>query len=304
MKDFLKTKSFKILIAVLLITIGVIIISVKEKGFKPAAILDFITTPIQKVATKLTQSAADIFSNGGSNSDDKEKIKSLENEVRYLRNQVIDYQNIKQQNEQYEKYKALEAKDASIKFSPASVIGRNPNENFYSITINQGSIAGIKENDAVITENGLIGWIYSVNPSSSVVKTILSPDTKIGAIDKISRDVGVISGNIKLADQNLTRLNFVSAQNNIQPDEIIVSSGLGGIYPRDLPIGKVKEVKIDEYDSSYYAILEPVEDIRKIRDLFVIKEFSGQGKVSMKSIQDIFSEGSKESPEAKNENKK
>ena len=96
----------------------------------------------------------------------------------------------------------LKQKDTSLKMVPSSIIGRDPNANFYSFTIDEGSISGISVNDPVITDKGLVGWVYSVSANSCKVKSILSPETNVGVVDIRTGDSGVIKGSVKLAKDN------------------------------------------------------------------------------------------------------
>ena len=135
-------------------------------------------------------------------------------------------------------------------------------------------------NNAVITENGLVGWVYKVDAATCKVKTILSPDTKAGAVDKQSGDSGIVSGNTYLCDQNLTALNTLAEDNKVKEGDMVVTSGTGGVYPGNLIIGKVKEIKTDSYDNSRYAVIEPYEDIRKITAAAVITDFEKKSEES------------------------
>jgi rod shape-determining protein MreC len=78
----------------------------------------------------------------------------------------------------------------------------------------------------------------------------------------------------------------------VQASNIIITSGLGGIYPKGLPIGKVKEVKHEQYDVSLSAIIEPFVDVKTVHDVFIITKFEGQGEVLSSST---FSSGSSSS---------
>ena len=98
-------------------------------------------------------------------------------------------------------------------------------------------------------------------------------------MDKQSNDSGIISGSASLCDDNLTSLTKIEENNKIKVGDMIVTSGTGGIYPGNLIIGKVKEIKFNSYDTSRYAIVEPYEDIRKIASAAVITDFDTKGEV-------------------------
>lgn len=244
-----------------------------------STVIGLITTPIQKISTSISNHASQVTQTKKTTQELETELTEKKEEIKRLRSVLIDYYDIKKENAQFAKYYDLKQQDPSLKFLPGSVIGRDPNEDFYNFTIDQGSLSGVSVNDPVMTDNGLIGWVYSVGANFSKVKTILSPDTKVGAIDKVTGDSGVITGSIKLADNNLTKMAFIQSGNTMQPGDILVTSGLSGMYPKNLKIGEVKEITHDEYDASLYAVVKPYEDVRKVKDVFVVIDFKGKGKI-------------------------
>ena len=99
------------------------------------------------------------------------------------------------------------------------------------------------------------------------------------SVDKQSNDSGIISGSASLSDNNLTSLTKLEENNKIKQGDMIVTSGTGGIYPGNLIIGKVKEIKFNSYDASRYAVVEPYEDIRRRTSAAVITDFDTKGEV-------------------------
>ena len=143
-------------------------------------------------------------------------------------------------------------------------------------------------NDPVITENGLIGWVSDVELTTCRVRTILSPDTKASAIDKKTSDNGIISGNAEYCDDNLTCLTKIAENNKIKVGDIVVTSGTGGVYPKNLIIGKVKELKFNSYDTTRYAVVEPYEDIRTVTSAAIITDFDVDFELNTELRIDIF----------------
>src|SRR5699024_1283212 len=143
---------------------------------------------------------------------------------------------------------------------------------------------GVSVNDPVVTDEGVVGWVSSANSISAVVTTILSPDTRLGGTaetggtDKVTGESGVISTNLRLSDQGLIKLGYLTAATDAQPGDIVVTSGLGGIYPQNLKIGVIESVEHEEYDVSLYALVRPFVDVTEVRDVMVITSFLGQGE--------------------------
>ena len=269
----INNKSLKPLIITLVILCVVALLSLGENSVIPSAVNAF-TNGLFSVTANATASA-----DTASYDDLKVENEKLKKENAELREQLADYYDVKQENAKLWKYYDLKKQNPSYKIQPATVIMRDANDDFYSFTLDIGTSSGVAVNNPVITENGLVGWVCKADLTTCKVKTILSPDTKAGAVDKQSDDSGIISGSASLCDDNLTSLTKIEENNKIKVGDMIVTSGTGGIYPGNLIIGKVKEIKFNSYDTSRYAIVEPYEDIRNITSAAVITDFDTKGEV-------------------------
>lgn len=207
----------------------------------------------------------------------KEENENLKTEINKLQNNVVDYYNLKRENLRLKKFYGIKDSDSSLKFVLASVIGRDATEVFGDFTIDQGTESGISINDAVITENGLVGKVCQVNKSFSKVKTILSPDVKIAAINSRTNESGMISGALEYAGSNLTRMIFIPARNDMKNGDILTTSGISGMYPKNLKIGTVKATEYDSRENLHYALVDVFEKITDISDVFVVTDFHGKG---------------------------
>ena len=269
-----QNKNFRVLVLTLII---ILVISVMSLGNNSV-----VSTALNGAFKGLFQLSASATASADSVDVQtlKEENEKLRQENAELREQLADYYNTKAENERLRKYYDLKKENPSYKIQPANIIRRDTNDDFYSFTLDIGSADGVGVNNAVITENGLVGWVYKVDAATCKVKTILSPDTKAGAVDKQSGDSGIVSGNTYLCDQNLTALNTLAEDNKVKEGDMVVTSGTGGVYPGNLIIGKVKEIKTDSYDNSRYAVIEPYEDIRKITAAAVITDFEKKSEES------------------------
>ncbi len=268
-------KNLKILVITLVILVVMGVFSLGENSI--------ITSAVNGFTRGLFQVSASVSSSDTANVDDlKAENEKLRQENAQLREQLVDYYDIKAENDRLWKYYDIKKQNPSYNICPATVIKRDTNDDFYSFTLDIGSAKSVKINDPVITKNGLVGWVCSVDVSTCKVKTVLSPDTKAGAVDKQSGDNGIISGNAVLCDKNQTQLTKIAENNKIKEGDIVVTSGTGGVYPKNLIIGKVKELKFNSYDTTRYALIEPYEDIRTVTAAAVITAFDGKGEVADK----------------------
>lgn len=268
-------KNLKILVITLVIILVMGVFSLGENSVILSAVNGF--------TRGLSQVSAAASSSDTATADDlKTENEKLRQENAHLREQLVDYYDVKEENDRLWKYYDIKKQNPSYNICPGTVIKRDTNDDFYSFTLDIGSAKSVKLNDPVITENGLIGWVCSVDVSTCKVKTVLSPDTKAAAVDKQSGDNGIISGNAALCDKNQTQLTKIAENNKIKEGDIIVTSGTGGVYPKNLIVGKVKELRFNSYDTTRYALIEPYEDIRTITAAAVITAFDGKGEVADK----------------------
>ena len=243
-----------------------------------------ISAPFQQATTAIANDAA----NGSNKTRDELIIENqeLKKEINELAAQVIDYDDIKKENDVLKKYYGIKDDNPSYKIAIANVIRRDPNDDFYGFTIDKGSRDDVKINDTVITDNGLIGWISEVNVTTSKVTTLLSPEAKVGAMDKKSGDSGIATGSVQLSEDGLIMLSVISADNTIKQNDIIITTGVGGVYPPDIIIGRVTKLDYNTYDTTPYAVIKPYEDIKSVSDVVVITSFEGQGVIEAVSDTD------------------
>ncbi len=284
MKELVQTKKFRALLTAVCI---LLVCSVVTSGGNNvlADALSWVTVPMQRVSTLAANNASVSLETAATTKEELlQENRQLRERIAQLESQLVEYYDLKEENAQLYKYLDMKQENPDFKPVAASVIGRDPSS-FYSFTIDQGTQAGISLNDPVVTDEGVVGWVSAVNSISAKVTTILSPDTKIGGVaeigasDKVSGEAGVISTNIRLSDQGLIKLGYLTADTTAKESNIVVTSGLGGRYPPNLKIGTILSLHHEEYDVSLYALVKPFVDVTTVRDVMVLTEFEGQGEV-------------------------
>ena len=148
---------------------------------------------------------------------------------------------------------------------------------YYSFVISKGSSSGVEVNDPVIYGKHLVGVVSSVKANTAVVKTILDPSVNVGVYDIQSREYGYITTNNELSKEDKCMMPGLKNTTSITSGSVICTSGIGGIYPKDLIIGTVSDVLNDAKTVSVYAVINPGVTIADLREVFVIKSFNGQG---------------------------
>jgi len=283
MRELFRSRGFKVMIAVILILLAVILYTASTGQAFTASLFGLVSTPMQQISGAAVDAAGNVIANK-SPEQLRAENEQLRAELNKKNNELIDYYKVKAENNQYRQYLQLKEENPDYKFVSATKIGSDPNENFYGFTIDKGSVHGVKKNDPVITAAGLVGYVSDVGATYAKVKTILDAAISVGGHDARTRDGGIVSGTVELADEGLTKMRYISNQHQMEAGDIICTSGLGGIYPYGLPIGVIREIRPEEHDISLYALIAPVIDIRKVTDVLVIISFEGQGEVVEEDI--------------------
>ena len=155
----------------------------------------------------------------------------------------------------------------------ATVLSRNKSYWFNTLTIDKGSKSGIHKNMAVITKNGLIGKITNVSKTSSEVKLITSDDInfKVSVSIKTNDEdnYAILNGYDKKT--GLIKATGIDKTTNINIDDIVLTSGLGEMFPSGIYIGTVKDIKSDKYNLSKTVYIKTNQDFNDIHYVTVLK---------------------------------
>ncbi|MDL2233668.1 rod shape-determining protein MreC [Ruminococcaceae bacterium OttesenSCG-928-L11] len=290
MKDFLKSVRFKILVAILTVLLGFMIMAVYTGGSASlfAQLITLVTVPIQRVSANISYSVSEFFDQFVDAKYIHEENEVLKAEVNELRRIVADYERIKHENEQFRQIIGVMENRQDLTTEIAAVIARDAADRFYSFTIDKGSFNGVKRLDPVMTADGLVGYVTEVGFTYAKVITVLDVEMDVGAYDSTrtpgvniydssTRDIGIISGTIELAASGLCQMEYLPRESSISAGDIIMTSG-GSMFPKDILVGTVQQVKPNSHGTSLVAIIKPAADIVNVKNVFVITHFEGQGE--------------------------
>lgn len=278
MKDFLKSKQFKALMVVLAMLFAFFLRALYTGSLMPllSGLGGIVMTPVARVTAAIAGSAEETLSPYLNVAKLKEENRLLREENQQLTQQLVDYQNLKTENDQFREFLELKEHNKDFTFEPASVVGRSPDERFGSFTIDVGSYHGVSPRDPVITPDGLVGVVTQVSYGYSQVSTILDISVDVGAVAVRTLDTGVITGTIALAEQNRCKLGFLSRDSGVAVGDVIVTSGIGGLLPKGLVIGTVEKLESESSGLSLYGVIRPDADIAGAKSVVVIKGFAGK----------------------------
>ena len=280
MNRFVKTTWFKICVAVFVLLFALLIFAAaSKKGSSPlSSVFGRVAEPVSSVSASLGNTFARLTSGIRSKTAYQEEIKELKKEIISYQRELADYEQLKQQNELYQNALGVKEKNSDFEFVYASVIGRDAADVYTSFTLSKGSNDGVAVNDPVICGDGqLVGVVSKVAKTYCVVSTILDPNVSVSVYEIRTRETGYVSNTTILSEGGLLKVSGLSRNTSVTAGGLVCSSGVGGVYPKDLVVGTVKEVKDDDHTISSYLIVVPTMEIKDIEDVLIITSFEGQG---------------------------
>ena len=148
----------------------------------------------------------------------------------------------------------------------AQVIGRDPTGWFKSIIIDKGKRSGVKVNMPVVNASGVVGRIVSVSPNYAKVLLVIDQNSAVDCLIQRSRDRGMVKG----LSHGKCKLDYLVKSSDVVDGDIIITSGLGGVFPKGLALGHVIEVK--ERPGELFKDIEimPAVNFSKLEEVMVI----------------------------------
>ena len=164
----------------------------------------------------------------------------------------------------------------------ASIINRNPTAWYQTLTLNRGTNDGVAVNNPVIGEYGLVGKVVAVTSSTSEVLLITDSEGQVSALVRGSTGsptFGIVQGTYKKtsrleAEGNLQML--FRRDDNVNVGDFVLSSGLGGVYPVDIPVGKVEQIQLDRSGLLKTAYITPLVDFDSLEEVYIVKTTGGK----------------------------
>ena len=276
MKDFFDTWKFKILVIVAVFLVGIMAYAGANGRLTaaPQELLSVVLTPLQKVTSALSGGAASVWEKYTSIDDVMDRNEQLEAENAELRQQMVDYDRIKAENDAYKALARIQDTNSEASYVSAFVIGRDPLDEFGGFTLDQGSTDGVAVNDAIISDRGyLLGVVVEVDATSCKVMTILHPSFNAAGVISRTRENGIITGSADYAADGQCVLTNLDRATAARKGDQVITTGLGGVFPANLLVGTVQEVVPEQSGKSSSAVILPGADPRTVKHVFIVTEY-------------------------------
>lgn len=233
---------------------------------------------IEKVCYKPFQGLGKMMNEFFTLKDVREENQILKSNVEKMESMEAENIELKREIDKLKEELAVEHVLTDYDYLNATVISRNSFYWYNMLTIDKGSHNGIEEGMVVVNSTGLIGKITNVSTFSSDVKLITTNDTN----NKIS--VTITNGDNKLTgvingydyDSGLLSVEGISNTSTVNVGDLVYTSGLGGVFPSGILIGKVESLTTDVYDLSKIIQVKPSANFMDINYVTILKRNDGQ----------------------------
>lgn len=238
-----------------------------------------ITMPFRMAGSAIAmpfQGIGNIFSNLTA---DQQTLSDLKAENEQLRSRNAELEETNQSTQRLQGL--LDLKNTyNLQSTGARVISGSTDSFNNTIVIDKGTSSGLAVGMPVVDSGGVIGQIIECGPTTSTVRLITDEKSGVAAMVQSSRAQGMLMGS---ASRQIT-LNLINTNQKVAVGDTVVTSGLGGVFPKGLPLGKVTSVEAAPGSLYYTIVIEPYGNVSTNEEVMVITSLSEEQKATADDI--------------------
>jgi rod shape-determining protein MreC len=225
--------------------------------------------PFQRLATEAIDGARDLWTRYLNLVEVAKENEVLRARVRELEAERQRLAEIELQNRRLEELLDFRS-GMAVTSVAARVIGRDASGLFESFTLDRGEQDGVRPGMAVLCAEGVVGRIAQVSPNASRVLLVTNHNSGVDAIVQRSRARGIVEGVLG----GRTVLKYVKHTEDVEVGDLVITSGLDGIYPKGVPIGRVVSVARKDFGLFLLAEVVPAVDFSRLEEVLVVTSAS------------------------------
>lgn len=268
MKPF-KNKLTVTIVVLSVAFLGIIIFSLNKNSNSISSSIGSVISPLQKIIYNVNdkvKSSFDFFINFSNVKKENDELKAKNSE---LENKLVEYNSIKEENVRLRDVLNYTEVNNDYNYIGCDIIGYSGGNISNGYVINKGTNDGVKKDMIIINSSGLVGKIVKSESNYSIVQTILNKNIAVAAMVESTRETtGIIQGMTE--NKSLVKLSNIPIDSAIKEGDVILTSGLGMVYPKEIRIGEVMSIEVDNVGVMKNAMVKPYVDFNKLEELFII----------------------------------
>lgn len=267
-QDSSKTKIVNNLIVAVLAIYG---ISQKQFNLDEPSLFHQVVTefisPMQKGLANSRKNFSSLWENYLSIVNTSKENAILKKQISRLESDLTTMEEMRKENLRMKRLLNF-SDDQPYKKIMAQVVGWDSSNEFKVIRLNKGSIHGIKPMSPVITDHGLVGYVYRVTQNYSDVLSILDQNNRVDVVVERTRTHGIVEGifNFKCV------LKYITRNEPVEVGDKLITAGVGGIYPKGLKVGMITDISRENFGMTLSIEVVPSVDFHKLEEVLVLIE--------------------------------
>lgn len=228
-----------------------------------------VFVPVQRFFYQMTDNISSFFQKTFNTTDLTKENQHLKEQLANLKSELADYDELQKENKRLSELLEYKQAQTNYQFKVAGIVAKDPGIWFDSFTINVGTNDGVAVDMPVVTPDGVVGRIEEVGLNWSKVMTIIDGRSGISSIIERTRDVGSVRGRMESEPSDpLLDMEFLPIDTDIQVGDNVLTSGIGGIYPKGLTIGQV--VEAGEQGNQKKVVVKSAVNFRNLEEVMVM----------------------------------
>lgn len=266
-------RRYALLLAVLLVSLFLLTVQTRGGGPTRAAdLVALVVTPFQSLLAKVHRGTLGAWHTFADRKAVRSENLALRADNERLRVQSLQVRETDQENRRLRRLLALRD-SMPLATLTGEIIGREGGGWARSLTVNRGRADGIAQQMPVIVPEGLVGRVAQVRSGASVVQLLNDPTSTVGAVVQRTRTPGLVEGE----PGGGVRFKFMARDGaGVAPGDLIVTSGLGTLFPKGIPVGRVTTIEDKGSALFHFAVLAPAVDFTRVEEVLLLTGQSTQ----------------------------
>jgi rod shape-determining protein MreC len=262
-----RVRRYVLLALVLLVCLFLLTVQTRGGGTGRAGdVVASVTTPMQSLLVKIHRGALGVWTTYVDWKAVRSENVLLRTESERLKLQALQVDEIRQENDRLRRLLVLHER-LPLPTLSGEIIGREAGGWVRALTVNRGRGNGIVRQAPVIVPEGLVGRVVQVRAGASVVQLLNDPASTVGAVVQRTRTPGLVEGDAAGA----VRFKFMARDGaQVTKGDLVVTSGLGNLFPKGLPIGRVAAIEDKGSALFHFAVLTPTVDFARIEEVLLV----------------------------------
>ncbi len=228
-------------------------------------IVSEIIAPVQEGLSNSKKNFSSLWNNYLSIVNTSKENTILKKQISRLESDLTSAEEMRKENLRLKRLLSFSDEQPSQKIM-AQVVGWDSANEFKVIRLNKGTNHGIKAMAPVVTDHGLVGYIYRATENYSDVLTILDQNNRVDIVIERTRIHGIVEGvfNFKCA------LKYITRNQSVEVGDKLITAGVGGIYPKGLKVGMITDISKEDFGMTLSIEVVPSVDFDKLEEVLVL----------------------------------